>query len=89
MTSIPDESKVIYRSKNGKNEKDFDALEWLAAMPGCACRTQTGVLNLHSENFKNNNGGCGIVRQNFVDFQSNTQGNQNMLSFVTSPDIFF
>jgi len=32
MTYIPDESKVIYRSKDGKNEKDFDALEWLAAM---------------------------------------------------------
>jgi len=32
MTYIPDESKVIDRSKDGKNEKDFDALEWLAAM---------------------------------------------------------
>jgi len=32
MTYLPDESKVIYRSKDGKNEKDFDALEWLAAM---------------------------------------------------------
>jgi hypothetical protein len=28
MTHITDESKVIYRSKDGKNEKDFDALEW-------------------------------------------------------------
>jgi len=32
MTYIPDESKVIYRSKDGKNEKAFEALEWLAAM---------------------------------------------------------
>ncbi len=27
-----DESQVVYRSKDGKNEKTFDALEWLAAM---------------------------------------------------------
>ena len=32
MTYIPEESKVIYRSKDDKNEKDFDALEWIAAM---------------------------------------------------------
>jgi len=29
---IPDESKVVYQSKDGKEEKVFDALEWLAAM---------------------------------------------------------
>ena len=43
MTYIPEESEVIYRSKDGTEEKVFDALEWLAAMPACACRTQTGV----------------------------------------------
>ena len=32
MAYIPEESKVIYRSKDGTAEKDFDALEWLAAM---------------------------------------------------------
>jgi hypothetical protein len=32
MTYIPDESKVSYQSKDGKEEKAFDALEWLAAM---------------------------------------------------------
>jgi hypothetical protein len=32
MTYLPDESKVLYRSKDGNNEKTFDALEWLAAM---------------------------------------------------------
>jgi hypothetical protein len=40
MTYLPEESKVIYQSKacsrrrsgNGKKEKVFDALEWLAAM---------------------------------------------------------
>ncbi|MBW1767074.1 MAG: transposase [Deltaproteobacteria bacterium] len=32
MTYVPEESKVIYQSKNGKNEKVFDALEWIAAM---------------------------------------------------------
>jgi hypothetical protein len=32
MTYIPEESKVSYQSKDGKDEKVFDALEWLAAM---------------------------------------------------------
>ncbi len=32
MTYIAEESKVIYQSKDGKQEKVFDALEWLAAM---------------------------------------------------------
>jgi hypothetical protein len=33
MTYIPEESKIIYQSKDGKEEKVFDALEWPAAMP--------------------------------------------------------
>ncbi|MCJ7500754.1 transposase, partial [bacterium] len=32
MTYVPEESKVIYRSKDGQQEKVFDVLEWLAAM---------------------------------------------------------
>jgi hypothetical protein len=32
MAYIPDESKVVYRSKDDKKDKTFDALEWLAAM---------------------------------------------------------
>jgi hypothetical protein len=32
MTYISDESKVVYRSKDDKKDKTFDALEWLAAM---------------------------------------------------------
>ena len=32
MTYIPEESKVIYQSKDGKEEKVFGSLEWLAAM---------------------------------------------------------
>ncbi|MBN1106677.1 MAG: transposase [Deltaproteobacteria bacterium] len=32
MTYIPDESRVLYRSKDGTKEKTFNALEWLAAM---------------------------------------------------------
>jgi endogenous inhibitor of DNA gyrase (YacG/DUF329 family) len=32
MSYIPKESEVIYRSKDGKEEKVFDPLEWLAAM---------------------------------------------------------
>ena len=32
MTYVRDESKVIYLSKDSKEKKTFDALEWLAAM---------------------------------------------------------
>jgi hypothetical protein len=32
MTYLPEESKVIYESKDAQKEKVFDALEWLAAM---------------------------------------------------------
>ena len=32
MSYVPEESKVIYQSQDGKREKLFDALEWLAAM---------------------------------------------------------
>ena len=32
MAYIPEESKVIYQSKDRKEEKVFDALEWIAAM---------------------------------------------------------
>jgi len=32
MTYFPEDSKVVYRSKDGKEEKIFDTLEWLAAM---------------------------------------------------------
>lgn len=33
MTYVPEESQVIYRSKDGKEEKVFDALEWLVEDP--------------------------------------------------------
>jgi len=32
MTYIPEESKVVHRSKDGKQEEAFDALEWMAGM---------------------------------------------------------
>ena len=32
MAYVREESKVIYQSKDGKEDKLFDALEWLAAM---------------------------------------------------------
>ncbi len=32
MTYLRDESKVLYQSKDAKQSKTFDALEWLAAM---------------------------------------------------------
>jgi hypothetical protein len=32
MTYVPGECKVIYQSKDGKEEKLFDALEWHALL---------------------------------------------------------
>jgi len=32
MSYLEEEAQVLYRSKDGKEEKIFDALEWLAAM---------------------------------------------------------
>jgi len=32
MTYVPEESKVIYQSKDGRQERTFGALQWLAAM---------------------------------------------------------
>jgi hypothetical protein len=32
MQYLPEPSKVVYRAKDGSEEKVFDALEWLAAM---------------------------------------------------------
>ena len=32
MSYVEQEAHVLYRSKDGKEEKIFDALEWLAAM---------------------------------------------------------
>jgi hypothetical protein len=32
MSYVPEEAKVIYQSKDGKDEKVFASLEWLAAM---------------------------------------------------------
>jgi hypothetical protein len=32
ITYLPEESRIIYRSKDHRRVKAFDALEWLAAM---------------------------------------------------------
>jgi hypothetical protein len=32
MEYIPEEAAVVYHSKDGKEKKTYDALEWLAAM---------------------------------------------------------
>jgi hypothetical protein len=32
MTYLPEESKIVYRSKDHRQEKTFEALDWLAAM---------------------------------------------------------
>ena len=34
MTYFPEDSKVVYRSKDGKDEKTFDALEWIVPPGG-------------------------------------------------------
>jgi len=49
MTYIPEESKVRYQSKDGKEEKVFDALEWLAAM----CSHPPALPDLHPDWKKN------------------------------------
>ncbi len=46
MTYIPKESKVTYQSKGGKQEKVFDPLEWLAAMPGAAKPCEDGCSHV-------------------------------------------
>jgi len=43
MTYLPEKSKVLYQSKDGKEEKAFDALEWLAA--ACSLLPNKGVLH--------------------------------------------
>ena len=35
MTYIREESKVIYKSKDGRQQKAFDALEWPRQQAGC------------------------------------------------------
>jgi hypothetical protein len=37
MNYLPEESKVVYGSKDGKDEKVFEALEWLAAIDIHSC----------------------------------------------------
>jgi len=41
MTYFPEDSKVVYRSKDSKEEKIFDALEWLVPpAAGFSCAKQ-------------------------------------------------
>jgi hypothetical protein len=41
MKYFPEDSKVVYRSKDGKEKKIFDALEWLVPPPaGFSCAKQ-------------------------------------------------
>ncbi len=46
MTYLAEESKVIYQSKDGKQQKVFDPLEWLAAMPGAAKPCEDGCSHV-------------------------------------------
>ncbi len=43
MTHVPEEAKVVYKSKDRKQEKIFDALEWIAAMCSHVPRGLTDV----------------------------------------------
>jgi hypothetical protein len=43
---IPGESKVVYRSKDGEEEKAFNALEWLAAMLGSSKPCEDGCSHV-------------------------------------------
>jgi hypothetical protein len=52
MTYLPAESKVIYVSKNGKEKKEFEALEWLAAM--CSHIPDKGMQMVHYYGFYSN-----------------------------------
>jgi len=45
-TYLPEEAKVIYKSKGGNQEKVFDALEWLAAMLDAAKRCEDGCSHV-------------------------------------------
>jgi len=37
MNYLPEEFKVVYGSKDGKDEKVFDALEWLGSIDIHSC----------------------------------------------------
>jgi endonuclease III len=46
MTYIPEQSKVLYQSKDGKQQKVFDVLEWLAAMLAAAKPCEDGASHV-------------------------------------------
>ena len=41
MSYIPEDSKVIYQSKDGKEDRVFDALEWPRHVFSCAKQGRT------------------------------------------------
>jgi hypothetical protein len=41
MAYLPDESKIIYRSKDNRQEKTFEALDW-----SCPVKSGTPILSL-------------------------------------------
>jgi hypothetical protein len=45
-------SNVIYQSEDGKDERVFDALEWLAAMLAGRSEAKTGVLTSRTRESK-------------------------------------
>ena len=46
MTYIPEESKVVYKSKNGKEGKDLEALGWLVTICRQPQHIELGTLYL-------------------------------------------
>ena len=50
MTYIPEESRVLYRSKDGKKENMFDALEW-PRLRGAGCKHKRSMPCLSGQSF--------------------------------------
>jgi hypothetical protein len=46
-TYLPDKTRVLYRSKNNRQEKIFDALDWLG--PFFNCKVQPFIIQFSSE----------------------------------------
>jgi len=55
MTYFPEDSKVVYRSKDGKEEKILDALEWPRRKSGCTrTMSKEAVMRFHSWKLQSN-----------------------------------
>ena len=74
MTYIPEDFKVVYQSKDGKEEKIFDALQWLAAM--CSHVPNKGEQMLRYPGFYSN-----VARGNWKKVEQD-----ELISSILEPD---